>query len=320
MSGTSSGSGGASMLCCVSNEMKRAKYWRSQKPQATVLHGVAGPVTERWQRRAVLFAMVLVWAVFVHAAPSFAIEEGSPSDQAVETAPADIGFFAAMEQGMIDVRVVAQSYSSLAIRVRNVTRKPLQVELPATFAAVPARRVQARQVLRMRGTPASLSDNYVQQQGSSQGLGGSLSGPWWNRTESRKNHRPNVNKGPKRNPETLTLAPTRFAQTRIPCFCLEYGKPDPNSRIPYVIRPLEELNQHAGVAKLLAEFGRQPMNQYAAQLAAWHMANDVPWRALAKFRFPQTGDSPGHRVTQAELLAAKTLVTALKQRTLSGSR
>lgn len=271
-------------------------------------------------RYLLLLSTVLVGTLFVRGAPAFDVDGESPAGQAGEAAPAAVEFFAAMQQGMLDVRVVAHDYSSSTIRVRNVTKKPLRVELPATFAAVPARRVQARQGLRMRGIRASLSDNLVRQQANSQGLGGSLGGPWWNRSMADKNRGQEVNQDTPRASQALTLAAGQFAQARIPCFCLEYGTPDPNSRIPYVVRPLDELNQHAGVAELLAEFGQQEMNQYAVQLAAWHMANGVPWKALAKFRFPRTGQRPGHRVTQAELLAARKLVMAVKQSSLSHIR
>ncbi|MGM0490611.1 MAG: hypothetical protein ACQESR_28120 [Planctomycetota bacterium] len=320
MSDTTSGSGGAFMGCPVGGKTKTAKSWRSEERPSSVLQGQAANIGGAWQRQVWLFSMVLLGTMFLRGAPAFGIEEQNPSDQSVKTAPAAVEFFAAMQRGMIDVRVVAHNYSSLAIKVRNATRKPLRVELPATFAAVPARRVQARQALRMRGMQASLSDGYVQQQANSQGLGGSLGGPWWNRAVARNDQGQNVKKDTPRDSQGLTLAAGRFAQARIPCFCLEYGNPDPNSGIRYVIRPLEELNEHAGVAKLLAEFGQQEMNQYAAQLAAWHMANDVPWKALTKFRFPRTGDRPGHRVTQAELVAARKLVRAAKQSSLSRSR
>ena len=125
---------------------------------------------------------------------------------------------------------------------------------------------------------------------------------------------------PAETPQRLSLGPGRFVQAQIPCFCLEYGNPDPTSRIPYVIRPLEELHQRSEVGELMAQFAEQEINQYVAQLAAWHVANGVSWKTLAHFKFPRTPTSRGHRVTKAELVAARKLVKALGQNSLSARR
>ncbi len=266
-------------------------------------------ITDSNWRRA--FAWLFFVAIFACALTSFGVEKDKERQNKNQVEPVTVKFFTAIQMGQIDVGVVPSSYSNLTMRVRNICRTPLKIELPKTFAAVPVARMQAKQAMQLRGVPANLSDNFGQNYGNSQGLGGSLSGPWWGASLARTNANQDGEQPKQDGPQFLNLAPGRFAQTQIPCFCLEFGKPDPNSRIPYIICPLNDLNNKNAVAELLDQFTQQGINQYVAQLAAWHIANDVPWQMLTKVQFPRTKTSRGHRVTQMELVAARRLAETL---------
>lgn len=278
--------------------------------------------TDVKSRRA--FSWLSFGAIIVCALPSFGAEPKKKQQKHDPVEIEQVEFYAAIREGKVDVGVVPSSYSSLAMRVRNISRSPLKIELPKVFAAVPVARMQAKQAMQMRGVQASLSSNFGQNYGNSQGLGGSLGGPWWGNSLAQKSKTQNGEQENQDAPQFLTLAPGRFAQAKIPCFCLEYGKPDPNSRIPYVICPLEDLNDKTAVAELLEQFAKQGVNQYVAQLAAWHIANDIPWQMLTTVQFPRTKNSRGHRVTKMELVAAKKLAESMpsygKQASLGGVR
>ncbi len=257
---------------------------------------------------------ILSWvtcAVFVATAVTgFGGEGKRESDQREAK---EVELFAAISDGQIDVAVVPQSYASLTLRVRNKTREPLKIKLPEVFAAVPTARLQTPQAMQNRGAVMSLANGYGygQDQGGSQGLGGFLSGPWSGRSLTQEGNAKGEGEAAQEGPRYWILAPGRLWQTQVPCFCLEFGKPDPNSRIPYTLRPLKELNNKPAVSELLEEFARQGLNQYVAQLAAWHVANDVPWHMLTKVQFPRSPRNRGHRVTQMELVAAKNFAESL---------
>ncbi len=268
-------------------------------------------------------------AVIMLALPGWSGEKKrEKGEKAEKTAPAQvepetIGLFAAIGDGKISVAVVPQSFSALTLRVRNNTRSPLKVELPATIAAVPTARLQAVRGMQAGQTPMSLAKGYGygQDQGGSQGLGGSLGGPWSGGTfaqdndaqgdSAKGNRAPGDQQPAPAGPRYWTLAPRQIFQTQIPCFCLEFGKPDPTSRIPYQLCPLQDLNSRSAVEELLEQFAKRGINQFVAQLAAWHVANDVPWQMLTKVQFPRTPSSRGHRVTPMELMAAKQLAESL---------
>ena len=252
-----------------------------------------------WSFR-LLFGAGVAWAL-----TSFGAEQ--QAERTAPRKPVEVEFFSAMEAGQIHVRVVPNSYSSLMMGVGNVTGNPLRVRLPAHFAAVPVARVQAWQAMQMRGVAASLSDNFGQY-GNTQGLGGSFAGPWWGNSLAENGD------------SYLALAPGQVTQARVPCFCLEYGRPDPNRRTPYVICPLAELNGQPALAELLRQFAKQGINQSAVQLAVWNIATGVPWPELSRVRFPRTETSRGHRVTPVEVAAGQQLAAAARYASLSTQR
>ena len=89
-----------------------------------------------------------------------------------------------------------------------------------------------------------------------------------------------------------------MTQIQLPCFCLEFGKPDPNRRIPYQMVELQDLNNRPAVQELLDRFSQGGLDQRIAQLAVWHVANGVPWQALAKVTFPRSSRRGGGCVAQ----------------------
>ena len=231
--------------------------------------------------------------------------------------PVEVKFFEAMESGQIKVLVVAPNYSQMMLRVQNTTDTPLRVLLPETIDAVPAARRQVQQTLQRNGMPASLANNYGPSQGGSQGLGGSLAGPW-SQDPSVAGQR-NAQKNGKQNPQpeeedpkplAWTLAPGQLIQLQIPCFCLEFGKPDPNRKIPYEMVQLQDLNGQPAVQELIKRFAQGDIDQRVAQLAAWHIASGTPWPMLAQLKLPRT-NGRGGPVSQRELMAAKTLAESL---------
>ena len=282
--------------------------WNSHRVSSTIPTAIACRLV---LTLCVLFAQCL-WAEEPVNQPTLVAED----DDATET----VKLYSAMQQGQVFVRVVPTSYAHLTLAVRNTSRQLLRIELPKVFAAVPTERMLIRNQLTQRGISASLSQigaRNSQNSNDSQGLGGSLSGPW-SLSGRRQQNRPEQERPEQERPEQeidpsryLILGPGQIATKQIATFCLEYGKPDPHQKIPYVLCPLEELNDKPAVSELIELFAQQGLDQYVAQLAAWHVANGTPWQMLTRVQFPRTKNSRGHRVTPAELLAARQLVKAL---------
>ena len=236
------------------------------------------------------------------------------ADGPLQAPAADVGevdLFSAIENGQLQVAVIPQNYSVLTMRVRNNTATTLKVALPAVFAAVPTARWQTKSAALQQGASESLANNYMQNQGGSQGLGGSLAGPWagYSLAGDQQGGQP-ANADNDQGRVWIIPGGKQF-QIRVPCFCLEYGRPDPQRRIPYQFCQLKEFNASPAVRELLEAFGKGGWDQRIAQLAAWHVANGVPWQTLARIQIPGASGRRGKGFSQMELLAAKRLAESL---------
>ena len=175
----------------------------------------------------------------------------SPSEVAV------VDLFAGIESGRIEARLIARDSTRCNLLVTNKTDQPISVALPASFAGVP--------VLAQFFDPQA-----QQQQQRPQALG--LSRP------PRQN-----NQWPDFGP-MFNIAPEKVARVELAAVCLEYGKPDPQPKHAYELKPLHEVTQTEGIAEICEMLGRGEITQRAAQLAAWHLNNDMSWARLTGMR------------------------------------
>ena len=200
-----------------------------------------------------------------------------------------VRLFEAMEAGDIEVQFIASSSAAANVIFTNRTQQPLRIELPAAFAGVP--------VLAQFGNgpgagqfgiagPGNIvpGGNFgvgAPAGGAAQGVGGGFNpGVGVGQNGAGFNgagfNGANFNGGGFFN---IDAGSTR--RLKVETVCLEHGKPDPNPRLKYELRPIEALTSRPEVAELCAMLGRGEIPQAAAQAAAWHVANDLSWEELA---------------------------------------
>lgn len=90
---------------------------------------------------------------------------------------------------------------------------------------------------------------------------------------------------------------------KVPCVCLEHGKPEPRPQMAYTVKPLEALTTKPGIAEMLTELGNGKIDQRAAQVAAWHLNNDMSWETLANKRIDYGDGSSSPYFTDEDLRA-----------------
>ncbi|MBM4089580.1 MAG: hypothetical protein FJ276_09145 [Planctomycetes bacterium] len=254
---------------------------------------------------------LLLTAISVAASACWSAEQlpAEPADQ-----PLEVELFSAIADRQLDVRVTANNYHSLTVRVRNLTPHLLKVQLPRAVGAMPVDRWQAIQRLEAAGANLTdLTDGYGYGQEGSQGLGGYLGGGNSDPRHAAGEPKPKRSESPARVATTdghWTVRPGGRFELRIPAFCLEYGKPDPSKKIPYTICPLRYVNHRPIVSELIERFGLDDWDQRASQLALWHVANGLSWEVLSQLRFPPM---PGRarNVTSEEITLAERLAQSL---------
>jgi hypothetical protein len=159
--------------------------------------------------------------------------------------PADetVEMFEAMDAGQIAVKMIPKNSTEGRLFIKNKTGKPLNVRLPEAFAAMP--------VLAQMGAGG-------QGMGGGGGGGGGMGGGGMFNVPAEKE-----------------------GNLKVPCVCLEHGKPEPTPRMTYTIKPIQSFTTKPGVSEMLKELGHAKIDQRAAQVAAWHLNNDMSWEQLA---------------------------------------
>ena len=102
----------------------------------------------------------------------------------------------------------------------------------------------------------------------------------------------------------FNVAPERTRRITVPTLCLEHGKPDPNSRMKYELKPIDALSDKPEVSELLKRYGRGEVNVRVAQAAAWHLQNGLSWNDLAAKELRHARRPSEPYFSRAELMAA----------------
>jgi len=107
----------------------------------------------------------------------------------------------------------------------------------------------------------------------------------------------------------MNVAPEKVEHLNVPVVCLEHGKHDPKPTVKYEIRPIEEFTDKAGVREVCSLLGAGTLPQRVAQVAAWHLNNDMSWEQLATKQLRFANGTRRPYFSPNELKAAMQLVT-----------
>jgi hypothetical protein len=203
---------------------------------------------------ALLLVASVAWAAEGRARRARAkVGDYNPADLTVE-------MFAAMEKGDIKVRLIPKDSTLCNVLIENKTDKPLNVKLPKSFAGVPV-------LAQLGGGGNRQGGNRNSGGGGNQSMGGGMGGM--------------MGGGGGMGGGMFNVAPEKVGQFKVKTVCLEHGKREPSEQVPYEIKPLESVTDKAGVRELCESLGEGQVDQRAAQVAAWHLNNDMTWEQLA---------------------------------------
>jgi hypothetical protein len=208
--------------------------------------------------------------------------------------------FEAEERQLVSVKYIPNDAKSAQIIVTNRTRRPLTLRLPVAFAGVP--------VLAQMGGMGGMG-------GGNQGgfaAGGIGGGPQTTGGGGMGGQGMNGMGGGGMGMGgggAFSIPPERSRTFRVPTVCLEYGKREPSSRMPYKLARTETFSSDPKLAIVLESLGRGELPQKVAQAAAWHITNGLTWEKLAAEKIDHAGGIPDEPYfSQAELVAAHRVV------------
>ena len=233
------------------------------------------------------------------------------ADKAVKPAAETVEMFAAIEAGQIDVKLIPKDSKECRVLIENKTKKPLTVKLPSAFAGVPVLAQGGLGGMGMGGAGGmggrgnrggmtggggmqGMGGGFGGMGGGGMGMGGMMGGMG----------------GMGGGGGFFNVAPEKVGKMKITTVCLEHGKEEPRAAAQYEIKPIEEFTDKTEVHKLLGMLGNGMMPQRVAQVAAWHLSNDMSWQELAgkQLRFANGTRAP--YFSPAEIQAGMQAVAA----------
>jgi hypothetical protein len=207
--------------------------------------------------------------------------------------------FEAEEQQLVSLKYIPNNAKSAQIIVTNRTRRPLTLRLPAAFAGVP---VLAQMGMGGMGGGGQAGFGAGGIGGGAQATGGGgLGGQGMNGMGG--GGMGGAGGG------ALSIPGERSRVFRVPTVCLEYGKHEPTSRMPYKLGRADTFSSDPKLAMVLESLGRGELSQKVAQAAAWHISSGLTWEKLAAEKIDHAGGVPDEPYfSQAELVAAHRVV------------
>lgn len=175
--------------------------------------------------------------------------------------PKQIELFQGMNNGDLDVTIIAKSDRAGRVIIANRTGMPVDIKLPEAFAAVPVAAQFGGGGGGQGGGGFGGGGGGGGQQSGGGGFGGGGGGGGGG--------------------GVFSIPPEETAKLPVALVCLDHGLKNPSSSKPYKLVPAEEHITKPAVIELLKAFGRGELDHGAAQAAAWNLNSNMSWEALA---------------------------------------
>jgi hypothetical protein len=217
--------------------------------------------------------------------------EYNPADESVD-------MFDAIKAGKVAVKMIPKDSTQARVLVTNKTKQPLNVRLPGAFAGVQI----LAQVGGRAGGMGGMGGGMAQPMGG--GMGGMGGGGMGGMGGGAGGGGGMFAIPAERMGEFFNVPAEKMVDFKVPCVCLEHGKPEPRSTMTYEIRPLETVSDKPAVREVCEMLGRGLLNQRAAQAAMWHLNNNLSWEELAAKQIERADGSSYPYFTSAEMTQA----------------
>lgn len=224
--------------------------------------------------------------------------------QTVDAAP-PVDLFHAIDQKLVEVKVVAKDSTECNVLIKNKADKPVTIRLPETFAGVPvlpqfAGGLGGGDLYGGRGRGGYGGGGYGGGYGGgAQGFGGGFGGGYGGGYGGFGGGYGGM----------FNIPPEKVVQVKATIVCLDHGKPDPNPRIPYELKPIEAYAKKPEVNEVLKMLAAGQISQRVAQIAAWHFQNGLSFEELARMEIRSAIGLRRPYFSPAELQAAVRVVS-----------
>jgi hypothetical protein len=262
-----------------------------------------------WPTWRLAMAVVFVSGLLVAGGDARRVTAANPAEPAQT-----VEMFSAIKDGRIEVQLVAKDSTQCRVVVKNKTDQPLSVKLPEAFAGVPvlAQAIQPGGAGRA-GRTGGMGGGYGGSSsrggrgGGNQGIGGGMMGGMGGMGMGGMGMGGMGGMG--MGGGFMNVPAEKVEHFNVPIVCLEHGKHDPKPTVKYEIRPIDEFTSKPGVREVCSLLSSGQLPQRIAQVAAWHLNNDMSWDELAAKQLRFANGTRRPYFSPNEIKAAMQLVT-----------
>ena len=278
---------------------------------------------------------LLIVAAVLLSAVSFLPVQGKEKD--TEGNASRVELFDAIDQGLVEVKMKQNGALEGNLSVKNLSGQPLEIDMPAAFAAVPI--AQWGMGGPMGGPMGPMGGPMAGPMGPAGGpAGGPIAGPArglglgqqgrMGLADRGRGGRGGSSSGGNQSVGgsgrsgmggggrggrggSWFVAPEKTVREKIRTVCLEHGKNEPYGGQEYTLVPLETVSENKTTRALVEMLGDSGVDQQALQAAVWNQENEVPMDELAQKVYQPAGNvtprpwfSPEQLQASAELIKA----------------
>jgi hypothetical protein len=221
-----------------------------------------------------------------------------------------VEMFTAMEEGSIEVKLVAKDSTGGNLFIKNKTSEPLTVKAPDSFVAVP---IHAQ----FGGGMGGMGGGMGGMGGGMGGMGGGMGGGMQSMGGGMGGMGGGMGGmgggmggmgGGMGGGGFFSIPPEKTLRVHYTSVCLNHGLAEPTPRASYKIIPVEKYTDNPVLVSLINMVGTGRLDQHSAQAATWNIANGMSWAELAA-KSTSPVPTPGTRYfSPVQMQAAQTIV------------
>ena len=219
-----------------------------------------------------------------------------------------IDLFDGMKSSRLDAHLVPRNSLRGFFFIENKSKQPLSVQIPKSFVGIQVSKQFAPGVGFFN--PNGQNGNNT---GQGQTIGGAMGNPIG--IEIPGNGFPVVPNFANGANNFFSIPAERIVKVPYQSVCLEYGKPEPRSRMKYKPVPPSEYTSDARLQNLLDRMGTTRIDPKVAQAAAWHLTDDLSWQYLSAKQVQHVGGIRSSYFRPAQLRVAQQLVKSVQLQT-----
>jgi hypothetical protein len=236
----------------------------------------------------------------------------------------EVEFFAAMEAGQIEAKLIPKNALSGTVFIENKTDKPLNVKVPEAVIGIPMNAQFGGGMGGMGGMGGGMGGmggmggGMGGMGGGQQMMGGGMGGGMGGMGGGMGGMGGGMGGMGGGGGGFFSIPPERIVAVKFNSVCLQHGRPEPTAANRYRLIPVSRVSKDPVLFELLATVSTGKVDSQAAQAAAWTISDKMSFQQLANKTVEHLGgQAPTPYFTQEQLMRAQSLLATATERSVT---